>query len=121
MIYGNKGGKIGFSSSKSNNCQKKLFTPIQLSLPNVSDIDNHIENNLNSPRKIDNKNQNDINLTFTHRISNKNLTHIPKVQFNIPMKKKNIHLLIIHQIKIIINQIMIFKIKMKKIYWIIIN
>ena len=88
MIYGNKGGKIGFSSSKSNNCQKKLFTPIQLSLPNVSDIDNHIENNLNSPRKIDNKNQNDINLTFTHRISNKNLTHIPKVQFNIPMKKK---------------------------------
>ena len=90
MIYGNKGGHIGFSSSKKNDLKKQLFTPIHLSLPNVSDIDNHHENNLNSPRKNEKKtqSQNDINLNFIQRKSNKNFTHIPKVQFNIPLKKK---------------------------------
>ena len=90
MIYGYKGGNIGFSSSKTNDYKKKLFTPIQLSLPNVSDIDNHHENNLNSPRVNEKKNQTqkDINLAFIQRNSNKNFTHIPQVQFKIPLKKK---------------------------------
>ncbi len=45
MIYNNQGGKIGFSSSKKNQ-KKKLFTPIKLSIPILSDIKNYREKNL---------------------------------------------------------------------------
>ena len=38
MIYSsNQGGKIGYSSSKVSSTEKKLFTPIQISPPLISD------------------------------------------------------------------------------------
>ena len=91
MIYGNIGGKIGYSSSKINTVQKKLFTPIQLSIPHTSDINNHKENSSTNLRKIEKESeiQKDINLTFTQRISNKNYTQAPKVRFMLPPKKKS--------------------------------
>ena len=55
MIYNNQGGKIGFSSSKKNQ-KKKLFTPIKLSIPILSDIKNYREKSLpNSSRKESNR------------------------------------------------------------------
>ena len=90
MIYGNIGGKIGYSSSKINTVQKKLFTPIQLSIPHTSDIDNHKENSSNL-RIIEKKSpiEKDMNFTFTQRTSNKNHTQGPKVRFMLPPKKKS--------------------------------
>ena len=56
MIYNNKGGKIGFSSSKKKPKIKKLFTPIKLSIPILSDIKNYREKSLpNSSRKESNR------------------------------------------------------------------
>ena len=90
MIYGNIGGKIGYSSSKINTVQKKLFTPIQLSIPHTSDIDNHKENSSNL-KIIEKKSpiEKDMNFTFTQRTSNKNHTQGPKVRFMLPPKKKS--------------------------------
>ncbi len=52
MIYNNQGGNIGFSSSKKKPKIKKLFTPIKLSIPILSDIKNYREKSLpNSSRK----------------------------------------------------------------------
>ncbi len=91
MIYGNIGGKIGYSSSKINTVQKKLFTPIQLSIPHASDINNHKENSSTNLRILDKNspNQKDMNLTFTQRNTNKNYTQAPKVRFMLPSKKKS--------------------------------
>ena len=38
MIYNNQGGKIGFSSSSLPQTTKKLFTPIKLSMPVLSEV-----------------------------------------------------------------------------------
>ena len=93
MIYGTIGGKIGYSSSKnSTTTAKKLFTPIQLSVPNASDINNHKEKSTpNSPRKNEKQSpiKKDVNLTFTQRITNKNFTQSQKVTFFLPEKKKS--------------------------------
>ena len=83
MIYGYKGGNIGFSSSKTNDYKKKLFTPIQLSLPNVSDIDNHHENNLNSPRVNEKKNQTQRSKTAKNVIIHLNLYLVLFLKFNL--------------------------------------
>ena len=62
MIYNNQGGKIGFSSSKINQTKKKLFTPIKISIPLLSEVKNYREKSLpNSPRNepnlsLENKN-----------------------------------------------------------------
>ncbi len=91
MIHGNKGGNIGYSSSKISKIPKKLFTPIQISVPNASDIDNHREKSTpNSPRKKDKNSsiEKDMNLTFTERNTKKNYTQAPKVKFILPPKKK---------------------------------
>ena len=51
MIYNNQGGNIGFSCSKISQTKKKLFTPIKLSIPLLSEIKNYREKSLpNSPR-----------------------------------------------------------------------
>ena len=56
MIYNNQGGNIGFSSSKQKPKIKKLFTPIKISNPILSDIKNYREKSLtNSPRKETNR------------------------------------------------------------------
>ncbi len=93
MIYGTIGGKIGYSSSKnSTTTAKKLFTPIQLSVPNASDINNHKEKSTpKSPRKNEKQSpiKKDVNLTFTQRITNKNYTQSQKVTFFLPEKKKS--------------------------------
>ena len=57
MIYSsNLGGNIGYSSSKGSNISKKLFTPIQLSTPIISEPihdKEHKENSLpNSPSQL---------------------------------------------------------------------
>jgi hypothetical protein len=52
MIYNNQGGSIGFSSSTINQTKKKLFTPIKISIPILSEVKNYREKSLpNSPRK----------------------------------------------------------------------
>ena len=92
MIHGNKGGNIGYSSSKTSKIPKKLFTPIQISVPNASDIDNHREKSTpNSPRKKDKNSsmEKDMNLTFTERNTKKNYTQAPKVKFILPPKKRS--------------------------------
>ena len=44
MIYSsNQGGKIGYSSSKVSSTEKKLFTPIQISPPLISETIYHKE------------------------------------------------------------------------------
>ena len=91
MIYGTIGGKIGYSSSKTSSNPKKLFTPIQLSVPNASDINNHKEKSTpNSPRKNEKQSpiKKEMNLNFSQRINNKNYTQAQKVTFFIPPKKK---------------------------------
>ena len=56
MIYNNQGGKIGFSSSTTPQTTKKLFTPIKLSMPVLSELKNYREKSLpNSPRKEEEK------------------------------------------------------------------
>ena len=56
MIYNNQGGKIGFSSSTTPQTTKKLFTPIKLSIPVLSELKNYREKSLpNSPRKEEEK------------------------------------------------------------------
>ena len=56
MIYNNQGGNIGFSCSKISQTKKKLFTPIKLSIPLLSEIKNYREKSLpNSPRKEEEK------------------------------------------------------------------
>ena len=62
MIYSsNQGGNIGYSSSKGSNISKKLFTPIQISPPIISDtvqLKEHKENSLpNSPSQLNRKNK----------------------------------------------------------------
>jgi len=52
MIYNNQGGSIGFSSSTINQTKKKLFTPIKISIPILSEVKNYKEKSLpNTPRK----------------------------------------------------------------------
>ena len=52
MIYNNQGGKIGFSSSSLPQTTKKLFTPIKLSMPVLSEVIIYKEKSLpNSPKK----------------------------------------------------------------------
>ena len=46
MIYNNQGGNIGFSCSKISQTKKKLFTPIKLSIPLLSEIKNYREKSL---------------------------------------------------------------------------
>jgi hypothetical protein len=68
MIYSsNQGGNIGYSSSKGSNISKKLFTPIQISPPIISDtveLKEHKENSLpNSPSQLNRKNKKKTNIT----------------------------------------------------------
>ncbi len=52
MIYNNQGGNIGFSSSSLPQTTKKLFTPIKLSMPVLSEVIIYKEKSLpNSPKK----------------------------------------------------------------------
>ena len=72
MIYNNQGGKIGFSSSKINQTKKKLFTPIKISIPLLSEVKNYREKSLpNSPR-------NEPNLSLEKKNSKKNF--IPRIE-----------------------------------------
>ena len=74
MIYNNQGGNIGFSCSKISQTKKKLFTPIKLSIPLLSEIKNYREKSLpNSPR----------NETKNIEIQNS------KVNFILPKKNSN--------------------------------
>ena len=85
MIYNNQGGNIGFSCSKISQTKKKLFTPIKLSIPLLSEIKNYREKSLpNSPR-------NEPNLSLEKKNSKKNF--IPRIEnsnseSNSPTKKQ---------------------------------